>query len=336
MKWLLSASLLAAFPVVTLAAEPVTVETFPRAETHDVLKSYAALGALGKFYHIRELTPIDQQNVVRMNRDTLYSGMILDLSEPATLIKPDTGDRYQSILVINEEHFARMVAYEPGEYELTREKVGSRYASVIVRTLVDAEDPKDMAAAHELQDRLQVRQSSKGTLELPEWDQEAQAEIRDALKVLGARLGDRTRAYGKDISDVAPLAYLIATADAWGGWKPKNAAYLSFVPKKDDGATPHTLTLKNVPSGDNAFWSISVYNDKGFFQENEYAKYVVNSRKAIAAEGGSVTIHFGGDPDAPNFLPIMKNWNYMLRIYLPKAAYFDGSWKVPGAVPASK
>lgn len=91
------------------------------------------------------------------------------------------------------------------------------------------------------------------------------------------------------------------------------------------GETSYVLTLRDVPAGKSAFWSISVYNEEGFFLENPYGKYVVNSRKTEANPDGSVTIHFGGDPTKPNFLPIMENWNYMLRIYLPQEAYFNGS-----------
>ena len=29
---------------------------------------------------------------------------------------------------------------------------------------------------------------------------------------------------------------------------------------------------------------------------------------------GSVTIHFGGDPTQPNFLPLTDGWNYLLGV----------------------
>jgi hypothetical protein len=47
-----------------------------------------------------------------------------------------------------------------------------------------------------------------------------------------------------------------------------------------------------------------------------------------------VTIHFGGDPKASNYLPIMKGWNYTVRLYQPQAAIADGKWTFPAAVPA--
>ena len=58
-------------PSLGTAAEKVTVDNFVRAETDMTLKRYVAQGAFGKFVHIRQPTPIDRQDVIRMNRDTL-------------------------------------------------------------------------------------------------------------------------------------------------------------------------------------------------------------------------------------------------------------------------
>jgi hypothetical protein len=49
---------------------PVTVENFARAES-DLYMSAVKEGGFGKFEHHRELSPIDAQTVIRMNRDTL-------------------------------------------------------------------------------------------------------------------------------------------------------------------------------------------------------------------------------------------------------------------------
>lgn len=318
----------------TVNVVPVTVNDFATAETHYMMATAVEwMDALGQWSHSRGFTPMDRQNVVRMNRDTLYSTLVLDLSTPAVLTKADVGDRYQSILVLNEEHFAQNVFYEPGEYTLTQEDMGSRYVAVIARTLVDAEDPEDLFLAHAAQDGLKVIQADIGQLELPNWDQAALEEMRDALKVLGKYLPSRDQSYGASIEEVDPVAYLIGASDAWGGWHPSNATYLTFFPSMNDGDTAHVLTLNDVPSGPGAFWSISVYDKEGYFQENAFDKYVINSLKAETAEDGSVTIHFGGDPSQPNFLPIMEDWNYILRIYLPQDSYFDGSWTTPEAQP---
>jgi hypothetical protein len=73
-------------------ATAVTVKNFARAESDLYFGNIVKLGGFGNFNHYRTLTPIDQQTVVRMNRDTLYSGGVFDLDAGAvTITLPDTG-----------------------------------------------------------------------------------------------------------------------------------------------------------------------------------------------------------------------------------------------------
>ena len=66
---------------------PVTVETFPRAES-DMYFAEIALkdGGFGRFSHRREPMRIDAQAVIRANRDTLYSSAVFDLDSGPTTI----------------------------------------------------------------------------------------------------------------------------------------------------------------------------------------------------------------------------------------------------------
>jgi hypothetical protein len=51
---------------------------------------------------------------------------------------------------------------------------------------------------------------------------------------------------------------------------------------------------------------------------------------------GSVTVQFGGcDGKIPNCLPIMKGWNYTVRLYRPRPEILSGKWKFPEAQPVS-
>ena len=61
------------------AATLVTVDNFARAESDLYLGKMVADGGLGKFVHSRAMVAIDAQNVIRMNRDTLYSQAVFDL-----------------------------------------------------------------------------------------------------------------------------------------------------------------------------------------------------------------------------------------------------------------
>ncbi|MEE8428886.1 MAG: DUF1214 domain-containing protein, partial [Gammaproteobacteria bacterium] len=77
------------------------------------------------------------------------------------------------------------------------------------------------------------------------------------------------------------------------------------------------------------FWSISLYNSKGFFVQNDSNAYSINNIIGEKAKDGSITIHFGGDPKQSNYLPIMDGWNYTVRLYKPQQQILDGTWKFP-------
>ena len=93
----------------------------------------------------------------------------------------------------------------------------------------------------------------------------------------------------------------------------KDALYLPITPGRNDGATIHKLTVEDVPV--DGFWSITVYNAEGYLEPNQYNAYAVNNITANKGADGSVAIEFGGcDGEIPNCLPIMKAWNYTVRL----------------------
>jgi hypothetical protein len=314
------------------ATVPVTVETFIRAES-DLYFSAVALkeGGFGKFEHKREVSPIDNQNVIRQNRDTLYSAAVFDLDAgPATVTLPDAGPRFMSMQLITEDQYTPPAIYEPGPHTLTKDGIGTRYVLTAVRTLVDPADPADVAKARALQDAIKVAQpGGPGTFQVPKWEPVSQKKIRDALLVLATTVTNTSKAFGtKD--QVDPVQRLIGAASAWGANPPKDATYLNLVPEKNDGSTVYRLTVKDVPV--DGFWSISLYNAEGYFQQNDHNAYSLNNVTAKKSADGSVAIQFAGcDSQIPNCLPTMPGWNYMVRLYRPRAEILDGTWKFPEA-----
>ncbi|MGB8041522.1 MAG: DUF1214 domain-containing protein, partial [Pseudolabrys sp.] len=145
-------------------------------------------------------------------------------------------------------------------------------------------------------------------------------------------LGDMPGAMFGSKSEVNPTSHLIGTAIGWGGNPTKAAVYLGAYPKANDGKVVHKLTAKNVPV--DGFWSISLYNAKGFFQKNVFDAYSLNNLTAKANPDGSVTVQFGGcQKSTANCLPIVPGWNYTVRLYRPRKEIIDGSWKFPEAQP---
>lgn len=309
---------------------PVTPDNFARAESDFYFAGVVANGGFGQFDHTREPTPLDKQTVIRLNRDTLYSSAVFDLDAgPVTISLPDAGGRFMSLQVIDQDQYTYGVFHDPAAYTLTRNGVGTRYVVVVVRTLVDPADPEDIAKVHALQDAIAVEQASTGSFEIPEWDQESQSKVRKALLDLGALLPDTQRMYGRR-DEVDPVRFLIGAALGWGANPPEEALYLNVVPERNDGSTVHRLTVRGVPV--KGFWSISVYNAEGYFEQNDLGAYTLNDITAEKATDGSVTVQFGGcDGVVPNCLPTPAGWNYMVRLYRPEPQILDGSWSFPAA-----
>jgi hypothetical protein len=318
----------------TTNSVPVTVDNFPRAESDLYMGNSVKEGGLGKLFHRREPASIDNQIVIRLNRDTLYSSGVFDLDAgPVTITMPNAGKRFMSLQIIIEDHYVPAVYYGAGSHTLTRENVGTRYVMVGIRTLVDPSDPKHLQQVHALQDEIKVSQKNAGKFEVPNWDQAAQKDIRSALLSLNNHMGGFAHAFGPK-GEVDPVRHLIATAAGWGGNPDKDATYLSITPAKNDGTTIYKLHVKDVPV--DAFWSITVYNAAGYFEKNAYNAYSLNDITAKKNGDGSVDVQFGGcDGKIPNCLPIMSGWNYTVRLYRPRAEILNGKWKFPEAQPVS-
>ncbi len=314
---------------------PVTVDNFPRAES-DLYFGNAVkeAGGIGKFFHNRTPTEIDKQIVIRMNRDTLYSSAVFDLDAgPVTITLPDAGKRFMSLQVISEDHYAPMVVYAPKMVTLDKSNVGTRYVMVAIRTLVDSGDPKDIEQVHKLQDAIRANQpGGPGQFQARNWDLQQQKEIRDALLVLTKYSQGFNNAMGPR-GHVDPIKHLIVTAGGWGANPDKDARYVSVSPEKNDGTTIYKLTVPaNVPVG--GFWSITVYNAKGYLEPNRLNAYSINNITAQKSTTGIVNVQFGGcDGKVPNCLPITNGWNYTVRLYRPREEILTGKWKFPEAQP---
>jgi hypothetical protein len=318
--------------VEAIATTPVTVDTFIRAETDIYARRYVDEGGLGRFTHIREPAPIDKQDVIRMNRDTLYSMGIFDLDAgPVTITKPDAGARFMSMQVIDQDHYTFGVFYDPGSYAFSREQIGTRYLLVVIRTLADPQDADDIRIVHGLQDALTASQFSRGSFEIPAWDKASQDRVRDALLVLGTTMHDIDDVFGSK-AQVDPIHHLVGTALGWGGNPASEAKYINVIPPEGDGETAYRLTIRDVPV--DGFWSISVYNAKGYFEPNDRNAYSVNNLTATKEADGSVIVQFGGcDDTIANCLPIVPGWSCAVRMYRPRAEILDGRWRFPELQP---
>lgn len=310
----------------------VTVANYVRAETdHMIRANMQAFGIkIGALAHVRTPTTPDNQPVIRMNQDTLYSATVLDLARPVRLTLPEADGRYMSMHVVNQDHYM-FVESQPGTYELTEESVGTRFAHVTIRTFVDVLDPDDLAIAHAAQDAIELSGGGEGPFEAPDWNAEDLKVARKALNDLAVLGFDTTYAFGRK-EEVRPVDHLVGAAAGWGGLPQRAAFYILSSVDQNDGQTPYAVTVKDVPV--DAFWSITVYNADGYLEANERGVNSYNNVSARPNADGSFTIHFGGcDDGRVNCIPITPRWNYAIRMYEPRAEIRDGSWRFPAPQP---
>lgn len=285
-------------------------------------------GGVNRWVHLRRPTPINQQRVTRMNRDTLYSSAIVNLARGATLELPDAGDRYMSATIIDESHYVRAIYHGQGSYDLEPQHLGFGFVMLVVRTFVDASSPEDVVRANRLQDKLQLKAQAESPYAPPRYDNNSLKQTGDSIKALAAQLPDAGKTYGNR-SQVDPVRHLLGTAYGWGGLPESEVIYINVQPGLPKGA--YSLRIGEVPV--DGFWSISVYNADGYFQENPWNAYNVNNYTAKANPDGTVTVNFGGDPASDNYLPLTEGWNYVVRMYQPRQALRTGQWHFPSLKP---
>src|SRR5210317_2397375 len=250
-------------PAYAADAPEVTAFNYVRAESDIQMKGYIeSFDILGKLHHNRQPYDVDNQITVRGNRDTIYSFGVFDLRSPVTITLPETGGRYQSLMVVNQDH-SIWSFYGPRTGTLTEEKVGTRYVLLTIRTFADPNDEEDMKEAFRLQEAVVVEQADLGKFEVPDWKKEDVEKMRETINVVASKVTDSSKLFGKK-EELDPVYWMLGAALGWGGLPADAATYVNVVPEKNDGKTAYTLTANDVPV--DAFWSVTLYDEEGWMQ----------------------------------------------------------------------
>ena len=83
------------------------------------------------------------------------------------------------------------------------------------------------------------------------------------------------------------------------------------------------------------FWSLTLYNKKHFLIKNPLNRYSINSRSQLTEnKDGSLDLNLQhtspGQEKEANWLPTPEGeFNLILRLYWPKEAALNRSWKAP-------
>lgn len=320
-----------------IAAPPVSTDTQPPAIKVNAMnyvhaktaiqfdKYYQAAGGINQFSHTRKVADIDSHSSRRLNRDTLYSVAIVDISEGAVVEMPDAGSRYMSMQIVNQAGYTNAVLHGGGSYKLTKEEFDTTFVWLLVRTLVLSSVEDDLELANALQDQLKISSSSNQAYSHPKYDQASFDITTHHLAELGRGLNDNSKAAGS-INEVDPIKQLLLSAYGFGTL-PETESLLITVEPDLPIDRAYVLNVKNVPV--DGFWSLAVYDKDGYFQRNEYESYGFSNQSAVMDSDGSITLHFGGDPSSLNYIPLTDGWNYVVRLYRPRESLLNGSWTFP-------
>jgi hypothetical protein len=308
----------------------VTSETYIRAETDRQFGIVVKMaGGVNKAFHFRRPTPLDKQNIVRMNRDTLYSFAVVDTSQGATITVPELPkDRYASVYLVDNDHYCPFVIYSSGTHELPRD---TQYLGVGVRIQVfNPNDEDEVALINKLQDQFIIQAKSAYPFAKPEWDQQS-------LNALRAEYEKEFQKFAKYPSDwqgprgkVNEQTRHLPAAGAWGLFPEWDATYINYSGNHDPNVC-HTATYA-VPEN-NAFWSITMYGNDGFIKSENS---IVNSSTVKLNADGTFTVYFGAVEtcgEVPNRLDTTEGWNFLMRIYRPGKSVLDGAYQLPAAQP---
>ena len=303
---------------------------FIRAESDRYFQATQQLaGGVNRFNFGRKMLALDEHTIVRMNRDTLYGGAVIDTKGGATITFPSIPDgRYASILVLDNDHYAPIVIYTPGTHRLPER---TRYVIAAVRIHVrDPNDSAEIAAVNRLQDQFTIRARSAEPFVAPAWDKAQLDQLRARYETEFSKFDRYPDDWQGKPAEVNERTRHLAAAGAWGLLPNRDALYINY-----NGGLPADACYRatyQVPEND-AFWSITVYGKDGYIKSDNAVLGGFNTTLNI---DGTFTAYFGSQArcgNVANRLDISDGWNFLMRVYRPGPSVLGGDYKLPTPQP---
>lgn len=296
----------------------VDESNFTIAETDRYFVDHSKEHNVNTFRNSREMSTVENQFVVRENRDVMYSHAVVDISEGATLINPEW-DVFSVIQVVDENQYTIASIY-PGEQKtFTPNDVAlGNHLFLNMRTGVRSLDEKGFAEAHKHQDSVVIDAKSSKPYQAKGFEKKSLDETRTRLKSRMAE-ADKPEFYFGTKAEIEPTQFLIASAVGIFGLPIKDAAYLNTIQPTGEAkkGAPSKITLPKPPLNfdKGGFFSVTTYDAKGWIAKEEYA---LNNNTAKPNEDGSVTFHFNA-PGMPNNIEVVEDWTMLIRLYAPRS-----------------
>jgi len=338
-KILLGAFLMALFVDSSFATsvkkEVVTLGNFIKADsTRSYLKELAFNGNKVNYIRpTRERTDTDNQDVIRMNDDTLYSRIILDVKGGATIsLKKYAGFQNANVLDIQHSQIASLTG--TGTIKVNESMLSEgEHVYVIIRTGLLRHLPKQemMKKAYEAQDNISITyNSSKPFIPSINYDYSTLDTVKYKIFERFAKNPQKylvRNGFGKVGERDEPSAQTMI-AIGWGGLSGDQAVYSPFSGKGERQV--FTIDRPNLKFKEGAFFSFTMYNENGWIATKNYA---INSDDMKANPNGTYTIVFlaSGEPTKKGDLNVVRTprgkiWTGVLRAYHPVEKIESYNW----------
>ncbi|WP_394126589.1 hypothetical protein [Vibrio hepatarius] len=322
-KTILSLSLISAFSCV---AAPVTMDNYVVAESDWYFTGVQEKVGVNTWMHDDPVS-IDNQQVIRSNRDVVYSIAIVDVSKGATFTVPQS-DEFQIIHIIDEHHLFHQVVKNGETLKVTADDIQGEYVYLLART----RDNGDYADTKHRQSQLKFEANAARPYPAKGFDADEVIAFRDEL-VRQVNAGEQPiaghNAFGKTLKDVDPHNYLYAAAYGWGGLPMDTAQYVPLQVTSDKCQT-WTIEKPSLDWKNNGYLSATFYGADGWIHENDF--YIPHSE--MKDNGNSFSFTTNCELGTGN-ATVEKSGNFLVRMYLPLDAALvkeqaDNMYKVTG------
>ena len=237
---------------------PVTLENYKTAESDLAFNNGTKFVGTNELLHFPvDAFDLDNQTVVRMNRDTIYSGAVVNVSEGATVTLPESDGRYISAMVVQNDHYIDQVIKTPGEHVI---EADTDFVMVAIRIRANIDDPEGGKKIRALQQAIVISATATDPHLMPNYDMEQLLALRSELAAEAAEKGSLNNMQGAR-GAVDERMHLLGTAAGWGLLPDANARYLSY--GQQDGQGCFQTTYSAPPFSEPGFFSITMYDADG-------------------------------------------------------------------------
>lgn len=255
----------------------------------------------------------DKQQVIRSNRDVVYSIAIVDVSKGATFTVPKS-DEFQVIHIIDEAHLFHQVVLNGQSLQVKADDIEGEYVYLLART----RDNGDVADTKARQSALTFEAKANRPYQAKGFSEKDVIDFREEL-VRQVNSGEQPiaghDAFGKTMADVNPHNYLYAAAYGWGGLPMTTAQYVPLQVTSEQ-CQVWTLPKPALDWGNNGFMSATFYGADGWIKVDDF--YIPHTE--MKDNGDTLSFTTNCKVGAGN-ATVEKGGNFLVRMYLPVDAW---------------